>query len=137
MLTDCFTKISFPLDVTPVEWREIFMKLSVGKCKVPSSGAKSSWNSPYTNTNKSTPRISVYKAPHWALYHMRFQNKSELYICLSISIYLSFYSYRHYILSLLFLQFIPCWIIAEGLCFAGICFGCQLMKINIPWCAKT
>ena len=24
------------------------------------------------------------EAPHWALYHMRFQHKSELYECLSI-----------------------------------------------------
>ena len=29
--------------------------------------------------NKLTSKISVYKASHWALYRMWFQNKSELY----------------------------------------------------------
>ena len=34
--TDCFMKISHPvgpIDWSPIDWREIFMKQSVGKCK--------------------------------------------------------------------------------------------------------
>ena len=41
------------------EWREIFTKQS--------------------HATKLISRISVYKAPHWALYQVWFQNESELY----------------------------------------------------------
>ena len=31
--TDCFIKISLQSTAIPVDWREIFMKQSVGECK--------------------------------------------------------------------------------------------------------
>ena len=45
------------------KWREIFTKQPVDKYKI----------------NKLTSVIFAYKAHHWALYHVWFQNKSELY----------------------------------------------------------
>ena len=40
---------------------------------------KSSGNGLWTNADKLTSVIYVRKALHWALYHVLFQNKSELY----------------------------------------------------------
>ena len=41
------------------------------------NGGKLSWNSLQTNTDKLTSVIFVYKAHHWALYPLWFQNKFE------------------------------------------------------------
>ena len=38
------------------------------------------WKLHETNTERLTSVIFVHKAHHWTLYHMWFQNKSELYI---------------------------------------------------------
>ena len=50
--------------------------------------------------NKLTSWISVYKAPHWAFYHVWFQNKSELYEKLTseLCVYNALYRALHHLL---------------------------------------
>ena len=59
LFADCFMKISYQSTGPQIEKR-------------------SSWNSLQINEDKLTSVISVQKALHWALYHVRFQNISEL-----------------------------------------------------------
>ena len=54
------------------EWREIFMKQPVGKCK-----------------QINFKNLFVYKDRHWTLYQVWFQNKSESYLSIILFCLLS------------------------------------------------
>ena len=85
--TDYFMKISLD-SWGPDQWSRIIMKQS----------DRQMWNA-----DKLTSVISAHKALHWTLYHVWFQNKSELYyenICILLVIkgLATFYKLRKYVI---------------------------------------